>query len=166
MIAEFDCPADAWFFGASSNDAVMPYSILMEIGLQTSGILTSWVKAPLTMDRDNILFRNLDAKATLLREVDLHGKTIVNTSTCTGYSMLGDMGIHKFKCTLAVDGEAFYEVDTSFGWFIPEVFEKQVGLDNGVKQKVWHELPKNADIAAQTFSLPRDEEGLFAGAIA
>jgi len=50
MIAEFDCPADAWFFKGGSNDALMPYSILMEIGLQTSGILTSWVKAPLTMN--------------------------------------------------------------------------------------------------------------------
>jgi hypothetical protein len=61
------------------------YSVLMEIGLQTSGILTSWVKAPLCMDRDNILFRNLDATATLRRpEVDLRGRTIVNTSTVTG----------------------------------------------------------------------------------
>ena len=53
----------------------------MEIGLQTSGILTSWVKAPLCMDRDNILFRNLDATATLTKNVDLRGRTIVNTST-------------------------------------------------------------------------------------
>ena len=47
MIAEFDCPSDAWFFEASSHDSFIPYSVLMEIGLQTSGILTSWVKAPL-----------------------------------------------------------------------------------------------------------------------
>ena len=74
MVAEFDCPADAWFYRANSADHHMPYSILMEIGLQTSGILTSWVKAPLTMDRDNILFRNLDATAELVRDVDLRGK--------------------------------------------------------------------------------------------
>ena len=48
MTAEFDCPADAWFFEGSSNDGFMPYSILMEIALQTCGILTSWNKAPLT----------------------------------------------------------------------------------------------------------------------
>ena len=71
MVAEFDVPGDAWFFQGSSSPDLMPYSILMEIGLQTSGILTSWVKAPLTMDRDNILFRNLDATAKLLRRVDL-----------------------------------------------------------------------------------------------
>eukprot|EP00656_Telonema_subtile_P004501 TRINITY_DN1204_c0_g1_i7.p1 TRINITY_DN1204_c0_g1~~TRINITY_DN1204_c0_g1_i7.p1 ORF type:complete len:1346 (-),score=500.43 TRINITY_DN1204_c0_g1_i7:17-4054(-) len=138
MVAEFDCPADAWFFEESSNPSLMPYSILMEISLQTSGILTSWVKAPLTMDKDNILFRNLDASARLLRSVDLRGKTITNTSRCTGYNMLGDMGIHRFKCELAVDGQVFYEVDTSFGWFLPEVFEKQTGLDNGAKVDPWY----------------------------
>ena len=91
------------------------------------------------MDRDNILFRNLDATARLIKSVDLRGKTIVNTSTCTGYNMLGDMGIHRFKCELAVDGETFYEVETSFGWFLPEVFEKQTGLDGGAKVPAWHE---------------------------
>ena len=141
MVAEFDCPADAWFFKANSHDSLMPYSILMEIGLQTSGILTSWVKAPLCMDRDNILFRNLDATATLTRDVDLRGRTIVNTSTCTGYSKMGDMAVHRFHCELALKGEEsdpFYIVDTSFGWFIPEVFEKQVGLDGGKPRDPWH----------------------------
>ena len=49
MTAEFDCPADAWFFEGSSNDGFMPYSILMEIALQTCGVLTTWNKAPLTL---------------------------------------------------------------------------------------------------------------------
>ena len=73
----------------------MPYSILMEIALQTCGILTSWNKAPLTLavkEGFNLLFRNLDATATLLRAVDLRGQTIQNVSSCTGYSMLGQMG--------------------------------------------------------------------------
>ena len=94
MVAEFDCPADAWFFKAAPHDGIMPYSILMEIALQTCGILTSWNKAPLTLAKTqgfNLLFRNLDATATLLANVDLRGKTIVNVSKCTGYSMLGQV---------------------------------------------------------------------------
>ena len=55
MIAEFDCPSDAWFYRAGSSDDHMPYSILMEIALQVSGVLTSWLKAPLTLDKDNLL---------------------------------------------------------------------------------------------------------------
>ena len=31
-------------------------------------------------------------------------------------------------------------MDTSFGWFIPEVFENQVGLDSGKKRNPWHEV--------------------------
>merc|ERR1719183_1370901 len=103
MVAEFDCPADAWFFNASPRDGLMPYSILMEIALQTCGILTSWNKAPLTLavtQGYNLLFRNLDATAKLYKNVDLRGKTIKNTSKCTGYSMLGKMGVQKFNTVL------------------------------------------------------------------
>jgi len=139
MIGEFDCPADAWFFRGSSNDGHMPYSILMEIGLQTSGVLTSVLKAPLTMDKDDILFRNLDADAEMVRsDIDCRGKTIRNCTECTGYSMLGSMGIHRFKFELSVDGVVFYKGTTSFGWFVPEVFEAQVGLDNGRKTQPWY----------------------------
>ena len=143
MTAEFDCPADAWFFEGSSNDGFMPYSILMEIALQTCGVLTTWNKAPLTLartcNRDNILFRNLDATAKLIRNVDLRGKTIRNVSTATGYAMLGEMGVQKFTTALTIDGgEPFYIVDSSFGWFIPEVFENQVGLDGGKKLSLIH----------------------------
>jgi len=209
MVAEFDCPADAWFFVGAPNDAQMPYSILMEIALQTCGILTSWNKvrlprtppsspahppgsppsalahrratsaapppssltlaapqAPLTMSKDhgfNLLFRNLDATAKLYAHVDLRGKTIVNTSKCTGYAMLGQMGVQKFNTVLEVDGKPFYEVDSSFGWFLPAVFEKQVGLDNGVKRECWHVANKHP---VTRFALPADEGKLFAGAVA
>lgn len=54
---------------------------------------------------------------------------------------MGDMAVHRFHCELALRGEEdspFYVVDTSFGWFIPEVFEKQVGLDGGKPRDAWH----------------------------
>lgn len=165
MIAEFDCPSDAWFFNAykDNTEAHLPYSIIMEIALQTSGILTSILKAPLTMQAKDILFRNLDATAEIMesfRGVDLRGKTIINHSKCTGYNMLGKMGIHRFTFELFIKDKepegaqknlseyinsyeanyidnnksgAFYKGKTSFGWFVPEVFENQVGLDNGKK---------------------------------
>ena len=165
MVSEFDCPADAWFFCGSSSPDHMPYSIIMEIALQTSGILTSWVKAPLTMDMDNVLFRNLDAKAELLKVVDLRGKTITNRSRVTSYSMLGEMGIHKFVGELLVDGEVFYTVDTSFGWFVPEVFEKQVGLDGGKKREPWHRV-EGKGVSGNKYDLTAsgDVDKLFANA--
>ncbi|KAL3920227.1 MAG: hypothetical protein SGPRY_005331, partial [Prymnesium sp.] len=137
------------------------YSVLMEIALQTCGILTSWNKAPLTLALThgfNLLFRNLDATANLLANVDLRGKTILNTSKCTGYSMLGQMGVQKFSTMLEVDGKPFYQVDSSFGWFLPSVFEKQIGLDAGEKRECWH---IGAGHAVEGFSLPADEDRIF-----
>nr|APQ31262.1 polyunsaturated fatty acid synthase 3 [Schizochytrium sp. ATCC PTA-9695] len=153
MVGEFDCPADAWFFGASSRDDHMPYSILMEIALQTSGVLTSVLKAPLTMDKDDILFRNLDADAELVGDAmpDVRGKTIRNFTKCTGYSMLGKMGIHRFTFELSVDGAVFYKGSTSFGWFVPEVFESQTGLDNGKPRLPWY---RENNVAVDTLSAP------------
>jgi len=58
-----------------------------------------------------------------------------------------------------VGGEPFYEVDSSFGWFLPAVFEKQVGLDGGKKRDCWH---VSAGHALDTFALPADEARIFA----
>ena len=43
-----------------------------------------------------LLFRILDATAKLYKNVELRGKTIENLSTCTGYSMMGPLGVEKF----------------------------------------------------------------------
>eukprot|EP00924_Labyrinthula_sp_SR-Ha-C_P013648 augustus_masked-scaffold_5-processed-gene-9.51-mRNA-1 protein AED:0.01 eAED:0.06 QI:0/-1/0/1/-1/1/1/0/1479 len=109
MYAEFDVPKDAWFFENGS----IPYSILMEIGLQTSGMLTSFLKAPLTFKKKDLLFRNLDASSKLEYKGDLvkllAGKTIINKTKCLGYNMLGNMGIHRFYF------ELFIKVDETYG---------------------------------------------------
>mmetsp|Transcript_23938 Transcript_23938/g.38192 ORF Transcript_23938/g.38192 Transcript_23938/m.38192 type:complete len:1138 (+) Transcript_23938:213-3626(+) len=167
MIGEFDCPADAWFYDASCNDSHMPYSILMEIGLQTSGVLTSVLKAPLTMDKDDILFRNLDADAEMVRsDIDPRGKTIKNFTKCTGYSMLGKMGIHRFTFELSVDDVVFYKGSTSFGWFVPEVFLSQVGLDNGKQMEQWYKQEKipASQISSYDVSSEAGKQKLFSKA--
>ena len=64
-----------------------------------------WSQAPLTLavkEGFNLLFRNLDATATLLRTVELRGKTIQNVSTCTGYSMMGPVLTLTQTVTLAL----------------------------------------------------------------
>ena len=69
--------------------------------------------------------------------MDLRGKTVTNTSHVVSYAMLGDMGVHKFTFELSVEGEGvFYKGETSLDGF--SRFEKQVGLDGGVKRDVWH----------------------------
>ena len=48
-------------------------------------------------------------------------------------------------------------MDSSFGWFIPEVFEKQIGLDNGKTTPAWHLIPKNAGPQPVVYALPTEE---------
>ena len=135
MVSEFDCPSDAWFY--AKNKGVMPYAVLMELGLQTSGFLSALTVA-LKMKHPDPMFRNLDADATLLEDVDVRGKTITNRTRATSFSFMGTMMIHAFAFELSVDGRVFYRGTTSFGWFEPKVFEKQVGLDKGAQRPAWH----------------------------
>merc|ERR1712028_16005 len=103
----------------------------------------------------------------LVKDIDLRGKTITNVTYAKSYSMLGTMGIHTFHAELSVDGEVFYIVDTSFGWFLPEVFEKQTGMDSGVKRLPWHlNEGKGKTNGMDTFNLrsPRDNARMLTNA--
>jgi 3-hydroxymyristoyl/3-hydroxydecanoyl-(acyl carrier protein) dehydratase len=146
MISEFDVPHDCWFYRESSNPGHMPYAVVMEIALQTSGFFSAYLNAPHKMKTNDPMFRNLDATAEYVKpEIDFRGRVIVNKTKATNCSMLGDMMIHRFHFELYVvkdtnndfadesNLELFYIGDTSFGWFMPEVFAKQTGLDSGKK---------------------------------
>ena len=137
MISEFDCPVDAWFYRDNSNCKTMPYSILMEIALQTSGFLSAYLGCCHLMTTSDPLFRNLDCTANFLNEkIDLRGKTIKNVTHAIACAHLGDQIIHRFKFQLSTiddegKDEVFYTGETSFGWFLPSTFDVQIGLDNG-----------------------------------
>lgn len=131
--AEYDVPRDAWYY---QHDA-MPYSILMEIGLQPCGFLSAYLGTTIATPQVDYRFRNLDGNGHLLREVDLRGKTITNHATLLNTSRVQGMIIQNFSYELSVDGELFYVGDASFGHFIPTALESQVGLDRGVRKPYW-----------------------------
>ena len=134
MVSEFDCPVDAWFW---SRDGTMPYSVLMELGLQTSGFASA-LTAVLRLDYDDAKFRNLDATAHLIAMPALAGKTITNVTRANTFSKLGKNAIHTFSFELSVDGAVFYKGDTSFGWFPAETFDTMAGIDNGKSVEPWY----------------------------
>lgn len=75
--------------------------------------------------------------------------------------------LNRFTFELSVDGDVFYKGETSFGWFVPEVFEKQVGLDNGKKVQPWHisqRLARADGIVKYDMTSDTDRERLFAKA--
>ncbi|MDT8443758.1 MAG: beta-ketoacyl synthase N-terminal-like domain-containing protein, partial [Desulfuromonadales bacterium] len=67
VVAEYDVPTDAWYF-QSARQPQMPFSVLLEIGLQPCGWLAAYLGSALTSKTD-LKFRNLDGHAVQHRPV-------------------------------------------------------------------------------------------------
>ncbi|MGS0675059.1 eicosapentaenoate synthase subunit PfaC [Shewanella sp. 125m-1] len=137
-IAEYEVPADAWYFDKNSHQAVMPYSILMEISLQPNGFISGYMGTTLGFPGLELFFRNLDGSGELLRDVDLRGKTIRNDSRLLSTVMAGTNIIQSFSFELSVDNEPFYRGTAVFGYFKGDALKDQLGLDNGKVTQPWH----------------------------
>jgi PfaB family protein len=144
--AEYDVPADAWYY---QHDE-MPYAILMEIGLQPCGFLSAYLGTTIASPQVDYRFRNLDGSGHLLRDVELRGKTITNHATLLNTSRVDGMIIQNFSYELSVDGEPFYVGDASFGHFVPKALEAQVGLDRGQRVPYWFNTNPDAPLATTT----------------
>ncbi|MFP6583250.1 MAG: PfaB family protein [Candidatus Hydrogenedentota bacterium] len=138
VVAEFDVPEDAWFYMNNSVDSLMPYSIIMEIALQPCGFISAWMGTTLKFPDVDLFFRNLNGDGTLLKEIDLRGKTIVNTSTVTSTTASSNTIIQSFTFEMSVDGEPFYVGTAVFGYFVKDQLTHQLGLDNGEISRGWH----------------------------
>ncbi|KIO37225.1 beta-ketoacyl synthase N-terminal-like domain-containing protein [Shewanella sp. cp20] len=138
-IAEYEVPQDAWYFDANSHQALMPYSVMMEIALQPNGFISGYMGTTLGFPGLELFFRNLDGSGELLRKVDLHGKTIVNDSRLLSTVMAGTNIIQSFSFELSTDGEPFYRGTAVFGYFKAEALKDQLGLDNGKTTQPWHQ---------------------------
>ncbi|MDP5144834.1 beta-ketoacyl synthase N-terminal-like domain-containing protein [Shewanella sp. ULN5] len=137
-IAEYEVPADAWYFTKNSHPAVMPYSVLMEISLQPNGFISGYMGTTLGFPGQELFFRNLDGSGKLLRHVDLRGKTIVNDSKLLSTVIAGSNIIQNFTFDLSVDGEPFYTGSAVFGYFKGDALKNQLGIDNGKITQPWH----------------------------
>jgi len=130
LVTEYDVPADAWYFTQNAYPT-LPYSVLMEIGLQPCGFLSAHLGSTLPFPDENFYFRNLDGNGKYLREVDTRGKTITNRVEMTSSTSIPGIIMQKFKYELSCDGQPFYVGDAAFGYFQPEALINQVGLDRG-----------------------------------
>lgn len=135
--AEYVVPENAWYFTKNSHHNWMPYSILMEISLQPNGFVSGYMGTTLVYPGKDLFFRNLDGAGTLLKQIDLRGKTIVNESVLVSTSMAGGSIIQSFTFNLSVDGEKFYEGRAVFGYFSSESLSNQLGIDNGKVTQPW-----------------------------
>ncbi|MGI2096383.1 beta-ketoacyl synthase N-terminal-like domain-containing protein [Shewanella glacialipiscicola] len=137
-VAEYEVPANAWYYDKNSHPSVMPYSVLMEISLQPNGFISGYMGTTLGFPGQELFFRNLDGSGKLLRHVDLRGKTIVNDSRLLSTVIAGSNIIQNFSFELSCDGEPFYQGKAVFGYFKGDALKNQLGIDNGKITQPWH----------------------------
>ncbi|MEU7478420.1 beta-ketoacyl synthase N-terminal-like domain-containing protein [Lentzea sp. NPDC042327] len=127
VTVEYDVPDEVWYFEQNDDPGTMPFSVLMEVVLQASGWLASYVGSALTSETD-LLFRNLDGNGTVHGVVTPETKVLRTRTVLLDVSTDGDMIIQTFGVECAADGVPLFSLRTVFGFFPPSAFATQVGL--------------------------------------
>ncbi|KUN42100.1 hypothetical protein AQJ30_01670 [Streptomyces longwoodensis] len=153
MVTEYDSPADAWYYAENSHPH-MPNCVYMETSLQAAILLGYYLGATLKQPETEYSIRNLDGRATLVKDVDLRGKTVRHHSTLLMTSAVTGAVLQKFRYELSADGEVFYTGESLFGYFSEAALANQVGLDNGTYVAPWIEQAAPADV--RRIELPAD----------
>ncbi len=149
-VAEYDVPPDAWYF-REERQPLMPFSVLLETGLQPCGWLAAYVGSALTSDVD-LSFRNLDGRATQYRAVTPESGTLRTTTRLTRVSSSGGMIIQHYDFEIHDAVGKVYDGETVFGFFSREALAQQVGV-RGAR----FYAPSDAEKArALSFPYPRE----------
>ncbi|TNF47666.1 MAG: type I polyketide synthase, partial [Deltaproteobacteria bacterium] len=124
--AEYDVPTDAWYFQAGRQPE-MPFSVLLEAGLQPCGWLAAYLGSALTSATD-LKFRNLDGNAVQHRPVTPDTGTLTTKVTITRIASSGGMIIQNYDFEISDHLGPVYTGDTVFGFFSAESLAQQVGV--------------------------------------
>ena len=124
--AEYDVPSDAWYFTAGRQPE-MPFSVLLETGLQPCGWLAAYLGSALTSETD-LSFRNLDGNAVQHRPVTPESGTLTTKVKITRISSSGGMIIQSYDFEISDKLGPVYTGDTVFGFFSAESLAQQVGV--------------------------------------
>ncbi|MEM6994782.1 MAG: type I polyketide synthase, partial [Myxococcota bacterium] len=148
--AEVDQQTWAWTLDANRQRA-MPFSVLLEIGLQACGWLAAYCGSALTTE-DNVHFRNLGGKATLHRAIDDDDAMLQMHAKLTSVSASGGMIIQQFEFGVyAADDAPIYVGTTDFGFFSGPALAQQIGIRDAplvtLSPEAWQ--------TARSFSVPR-----------
>lgn len=128
--AEYDIPPDAWYFRDGGNDA-MPFSVLLETGLQPCGWLAACTGVPFSSS-DDLYFRNLDGRGQVYREILPNAGTLTTRVELRDCSAFAGAVIVQFKIASTCAGQAVADWETSFGFFTHAALAQQVGLPDDV----------------------------------
>ncbi len=138
IITEYDVAVDSWLYQQNSYP-YLPYCAHIEMAGQPCIFLGLHLGTPLLSPSDDLYFRNIDGQATVLKEIDLRGKTVVDEVELTSISVLSGATLQSFAYQLTCEGEAFYRGTMVFGYFSDRVLAQQSGLDRGALAPTWYE---------------------------
>ncbi len=155
MVTEYDSPADAWYYEQNSYPH-MPNAVYMETSLQAAIFLGYYLGATLERPEEQYAIRNLDGRATLVKDVDLRGKTIRHHSKLLMTSAVTGAVLQNFSYELSADGEVFYVGESLFGYFSDAALANQVGLDNGQWVDPWIETENVDPSRVRRIELPEN----------
>jgi len=124
--AEFDLVPDAWYF-SESGSGKLPFSILLEAGLQPCGWLSCFTGIPLRSNAE-LYFRNLDGSAKIHRTVRAHAGTITSRAKLVNIARQGTVTLVSFEVQMFLDSEPLIEMKTGFGFFTKDDLARQTGL--------------------------------------
>ncbi|MCY0935118.1 beta-ketoacyl synthase N-terminal-like domain-containing protein [Streptomyces sp. H34-S4] len=153
MVTEYDSPADAWYYEQNSYPH-MPNAVYMESSLQAAIFLGYYLGATLKRPDEQYAIRNLDGRATLVKDIDLRGKTIRHHSKLLMTSAVTGAVLQNFSYELSADGEVFYTGESLFGYFSDAALSNQVGLDNGKYVAPWIETEQVDPSRVRRIELP------------
>jgi acyl transferase domain-containing protein/3-hydroxymyristoyl/3-hydroxydecanoyl-(acyl carrier protein) dehydratase len=151
--AQYDIPADAWYFAAERQQQ-MPFAVLLEAALQPCGWLAAYVGSALTSPID-LSFRNLGGNAVLHRPLLPDSGTVTASATLKKVSTSGGMIIQEYDFTVSDRIGPVYEGETMFGFFTREALANQVGIRDAVPYR------PTADETARGTALPFPESPPF-----
>jgi 3-hydroxymyristoyl/3-hydroxydecanoyl-(acyl carrier protein) dehydratase len=151
--AQYDIPADAWYFRADRQPR-MPFSVLLEAALQPCGWLAAYVGSALTNSVD-ISFRNLGGNGLQHRPLTPQSGTITTNATLTKVATSGGMIIQEFDFSVADDLGHLYQGKTMFGFFEKGALLNQVGIRDAALYR------PNAEEVGRGISLPYPESPPF-----
>ncbi|WP_329213752.1 hypothetical protein OG352_02300 [Streptomyces sp. NBC_01485] len=143
MVTEYDSPDDAWYYRENSSP-YMPNCVYMESSLQAAIFLGYYLGATLREPDEEYAIRNLDGRATLVKDVDLRGRTVRHRSKLLMTSVVSGVVLQNFSYELSADGEVFYAGESLFGYFNAAALSNQVGLDSGTYRQPWIEAERPA----------------------
>ncbi len=151
VAAEYDVPADAWYFQAARQPE-MPFSVLLEVGLQPCGWLAAYLGSALTSATD-LKFRNLDGNAVQHRPVTPRSGTLTTRVKITRIASSGGMIIQSYDFAISDRQGPVYTGDTVFGFFSAASLAQQVGVRDAQPYQ-----PTEAEVVrGEQFAYPAEE---------